>query len=76
MKEILNIGDKVKIIIHEDMNKTGVIVNKGDLPTVTTREVLPKKKPAEETQTSWWIVKLDETGEEKEFPDDILENIG
>ena len=68
-----NIGDKVKITIFEDADKTGIIVGKGDEPNwVKGSNVLP---PKEETIIRWWKVKLDETGEEKDFPDDRLAKI-
>jgi len=67
------IGDKVRIIILEDEDITGIIVAKGDIPSVKERVLYPKVNSAGET--SWWKVKLDGTGEEKDFPDDKIKNI-
>jgi len=63
-------GDRVKIIDLEDEDKTGEIRGRGDEPNwVKESNVLP---PKEEIIIYWWKVKLDGTGEEKEFPDDKL----
>ena len=66
------IGDRVKIIILEDEDKTGIIVAKGDMPNAKQYKLEPGKPPEEERQILWWKVKLDGTGEEKDFPDDKL----
>ncbi len=71
---ILKIGDKVKVIVFEDADKTGVIVGKG--ATITSGKVVPGKELEPDMEISWWKVKLDGTVEEKDFPDDILERIG
>jgi len=69
------VGDKVRIIINGDMGKTGVIVAKGISPVTIIREVSTRGEPREEMKIFWWKVKLDVTGEEKEFPNDKLEKI-
>ena len=69
------IGDKVRVIVDEDVDKTGVIVAKGKFPVTIGREVSISGEPREGMQIFHWKVKLDATGEEKEFPDDKLEKI-
>ena len=70
------IGDKVRITINGDMGKTGIIMAEGAFPNTIIRDVQPNKEGhREETKSFWWKVKLDVTGEEKEFPDDKLEEI-
>jgi len=66
------IGDRVKIIILEDEDKTGIIVAKGDMPNAKLYKLEQGKPPEEERQILWWKVKLDGTVEEKDFPDDKL----
>ncbi len=69
------IGDSVGVILGEDADKTGVIVAKSSIPDAVEGEVVPGEEPRPKMQVSWWKVKLDETSEEKDFPDDILERI-
>ncbi len=60
MKDIgFKIGDRVKISVFEDKNKTGIIIAKGD----------------KELYTSWWKVKSDRTGEIRDWPINRLEKI-
>lgn len=48
---------------------------KSSIPDAAEGEVVPGEVPRPKMQVSWWKVKLDETSEEKDFPDDILERI-
>lgn len=75
MESNFKVGDKVKIIILEDTDKTGVIVAKGNMPDAKLRKLEVGKPPEEEPPISWWKVKLDGTGEEQDCPDDRLEKI-
>jgi len=68
----LQIGDKVRVIGLTEDDCTGVIVAKGDKPDVASGEVVPGKELEPEIQISWWKVKLDGTGEIREFPIDRL----
>ena len=79
------IGDKVRIIIGSDTDKTGVIVSKGDAPNKirvnnvdtskdAARNIIPPPENAI-FEVNFLKVKLDETGEEKDFPDDALVRI-
>ncbi len=64
------IGDRIKITIYEDTGKTGIIVDKADEPY---RDVIRSvRQPKDKIVRYWWKVKLDETGETKDFPDNIL----
>jgi len=67
------IGDRVRIIVSEDADKTGVIIGRGDMPDVKTyKREFP---PTEIRETSWWKVRLDGKGGDKDFPDDTLAKI-
>ena len=67
------IGDRVRVIGLSNDDITGKIIAKGDKPDVASGKVVPGKELEPEIRISWWKVKSDETGEEQEFPDDILE---
>jgi len=69
----LKIGDKVKVIGLGEDDKTGEIVGEGDMPEVMVRE-LPSGK--EKLRVRWREIRLDETNEVREFPDDKLEKTG
>ncbi len=68
------IGDKVRVAFNEDVDKTGIIVSKGSSVPLGTN-VRPIGKLEEETYLRKWNVKLDNTHEEKEYAEDILEKI-
>jgi len=69
----LQVGDKVRVLILEDEDKTGTIVGEGDVPRVTMRKLDPDPRlRGPEEVLSWWKVRLDDTGEEQDFPDDRL----
>ena len=69
------IGDRVKVIGLVDEDKTGIIVAKGDMPTVELGKVVPGKELKPEMQITWWKVKVDGISEEKNYPDDRLEKL-
>ncbi|MBA7624972.1 hypothetical protein ES703_32392 [subsurface metagenome] len=73
-----NIEDKVRIILGEDKGKTGIIVKRGDStfgdsdkPIYPDKPIFAGGKPIGQ-ESFWWVVKLDDTGEEKEYPEDKL----
>jgi hypothetical protein len=69
------IGDKIRVAFNEDVDKTGVIVDKGDFPITIGQEVSTTGEPKDKMQIFHWKVKLDATGEEKEYAADQLEKI-
>jgi len=67
-------GKRVKIIIGKDIGKFGKIVKEGDPPHQL--EIRIKKYGEEKEEViikSWWKVRLDGTGEEKDFSEDKLQ---
>jgi hypothetical protein len=75
MESSFCVGNKVRIIILEDEDKTGIIVAKSDIPSSREYNLDSGKMTEAESQICWWKVKLDEIGEEKDFPDDRLVKI-
>ena len=70
-----NIGDRVKVIGLTENDRTGEIIAKGDMPDVELGKVVPGKGLEPTMRLSWWKVKLDRTGEEKDFPENDLEKV-
>ena len=66
-------GDRVKV---EADGRTGEIVAKGGPPTTAKMgNVVQGKEIEPEISICRWKVRLDETGEEKDFRDDELEKL-
>jgi len=69
------IGDRVRVIGLNEEDRVGEIVADGDPPSSVKVEDLVARKEVEEVSVRWWKVRLDETGEEEDIPDDRLEKL-
>ena len=73
------IGDKVRVIGLVEDDRTGEIIAKGDPFEVKLGQVVRGKELGEESEPEmriyWWVVRLDEMGEEQLLPSDRLEKI-
>ena len=65
----INIGDKVYITVFEDEDLIGDVIAEGDVPWSEEQDLLSREKP---DTIYWWKVKIDATGETKDFPEDRL----
>jgi hypothetical protein len=72
---IFNVGDKVRIIIAEDDDKTGIIVAKGQIQHTGLYKIALGKPIERIGKLSFWKVKVDGKDEEQEFPSDKLEKV-
>ena len=78
MSSSFSIGDKVRIIRpvagkEHLVDKAGKIVGEGGLPYATGRNDMPHQGPS--FMISFWVVRLDDTGEDMTFPEDVLKII-
>ena len=71
----LTIRDRVRVIGLAEDDKTGVIVGEGEPHKVELGKVVPGQRLQPEMTILWWRVRLDGTGEKKDYPDDRLEKI-
>ncbi len=78
MSSSFSIGDKVRIIRpvagkEHLVDKAGKIVGEGGLPHATGGNDMSRKNPS--FMISFWVVRLDGTGEDVTFPEDVLKII-
>ena len=78
MSSSFSIGDKVRIIRpvagkEHLVDKAGKIVGEGGLPHATGGNDMPRQSPS--FMISFWVVRLDDTGEDVAFPEDVLKII-
>ena len=78
MSSSFSIGDKVRIIRpvagkEHLVDKAGKIVGEGGLPHATGGNDMSRKSPS--FMISFWVVRLDDTGEDVTFPEDVLKII-
>ncbi len=78
MSSSFSIGDKVRIIRpvagkEHLVDKAGKIVGEGGLPHASGGNVTPRQSPG--FMISFWVVRLDDTGEDVTFPEDVLKII-
>lgn len=76
-----SINDNVRIISGEDDGKTGSIVRKGistfgdsGKPRLPDKPIFKRGKPTGQ-EFCWWVVKLDDTRKQKEYPEDKLSKL-
>ena len=78
MSSTFSIGDKVRIIRpvagkEHLVDKAGKIVGEGGLPHATGGNDMSRKSPS--FMIRFWVVRLDDTGEDVAFPEDVLKII-